>query len=177
MMRELSPRRPTKNSFKVSPSLEAFAMLSSTGRGDRTEGDVYGQRRQSGDRLCSPVVLCRWRLPAHSRSLNDDGTGEVLLCSRMPVTAAGSMEDESRSSSSLSSSKRLLCGLALCSELVKGLKAMCLWKAETSSNDDNGLRRRFVYRLFGRTRTHREGEVGSGVTCWVKLIHDRKMGQ
>ncbi|KAL0467118.1 hypothetical protein QR685DRAFT_574571 [Neurospora intermedia] len=52
-----------------------------------------------------------------------------------------------------------------------------LFGAETSSNDDNGPRRRFVYRLFGCTRTHREGEVGSGVTCWVKLIHSREMGQ
>ncbi|KHE79685.1 hypothetical protein GE21DRAFT_1220294 [Neurospora crassa] len=103
---------PTKDSFEVSPSLEAFAMLSSAGRGDGTEGTSAPLR---------------------------------------PGPLFGVSE--------------------------RAKKAMCLWKAEMSSNDDNGPRRRFIYRLFGCTRTHREGEVGSGVTCWVKLIHDRKMGQ
>lgn len=37
------------------------------------------------------------------------------------MTAEGSMGDKSRSSS-----KRLLCGLALCSELVKGPKKPCV---------------------------------------------------
>lgn len=34
----VEPTETIKDSFEVSPSLEAFAMLSSAGRGDETEG-------------------------------------------------------------------------------------------------------------------------------------------
>lgn len=65
-----------------------------------------------------------------------------------------------------SSSERLLCSV-----LEKTMRGPYVFgRFDKSSNDDNGLRRRFVYRLFGRTREETSrSEVGSGVTCWVKL--------